>query len=186
MTTDKSSHTNQEKTVKCPACEDEVLARGLHLHVLRSSDDEHGEQGTVPDELDLDNPERVGKESVTMDYPTEREGEEVARLCPYCRQTFTGKHGVMIHLGQMAGRKNHPTAPTEKHDPTDFPVVSVDDDGNVLEVVEEGTQMPSTERRQEAEKPRKPDKPEIREYINSLRENGQYKEAEKAEQMLLN
>ena len=187
MTSKKShqSHTNSEKTVKCPVCDDELLARGLHLHVLRSSDNRHGKQGKVPNDVDLDNPEIVGEESVTMDYPTTRDVEDVARLCPYCRQTFSGKSGLMIHLGQMAGRKNHPSNPKDRHNAEDFPVVSIDNDANVLEVVEEGTQMPSTERRQRSSDDGKNRKIEVLKYINELRKQGKTEEANKAEEMLL-
>jgi len=89
----------------------------------------------------------------------------------------------MIHLGQMEGRKNHPENPKDKHDPDDFAIVHVDDDENVVEVVEENTSMPSTERRQEREESLDPD--EIRAYIEGLREKGLEEEAEKAEAMLL-
>lgn len=184
-TKESNSHTNNEKTVRCPACDDELLARGLHLHVLRSSDKKHGVQGEIPDDVDLDNAESAGEESVTMDYPTTRDVEQVARLCPYCRQTFSGKSGLMIHLGQMAGRKNHPSNPKDKHNAEDFRIVSVDEDGNVLEVIEEGTQMPSTERRQQSSDDGDSSKVDILKYINELRKQGKTEEANKAEEMLL-
>jgi hypothetical protein len=42
---------------------------------------------------------------------------------------------VLIHLGQVAGRKNHPASASEVHEPDDFPVVELDDDENVVGVV---------------------------------------------------
>lgn len=190
MTPDRSGktkkHTNQEKTVKCPAenCNQEILSRGLHLHVRRSSGNGHGNQGEIPEDLDLDEAKEVGSREVEMEYPEERESEQVARLCPYCERPFRGKHGVMIHLGQVAGRKNHPKDATDQHEPDDFAIVHVDDNENVVEVVEEPETMPSTERRQEAEDD-SPNPDDIREYIEGLREQGLDEEAKKAEQMLL-
>jgi hypothetical protein len=184
----RKKHKNDEKTVRCPVegCEKEVLSRGLHLHVSRSSSDNHGEQGEIPDGVDLDKAKEVGTQEVEMNYPEERESEQVARLCPYCERPYRGKHGVMIHLGQVAGRKNHPKDATEQHEPDDFAIVHVDKNENVVEVVEESTSMPSTERRQEAESNGDSlDPDEVREYIEGLREQGLEEQAERAEQMLL-
>ncbi len=48
-TADTTNHSNDERTVLCPAkypdgriCGEEKLARGLYLHVLRKSDEAHG------------------------------------------------------------------------------------------------------------------------------------------------
>ena len=184
----RKKHKNKEKTVKCPVegCEKEVLSRGLHLHVSRSSGDGHGEQGEVPDNVDLDKAEKVGSREVEMEYPEERDSEQVARLCPYCERPYRGKHGVMIHLGQVAGRKNHPEDAPKQHEPDDFAIVHVDDNENVVEVVEEATSMPSTERRQETETVGDNlDPSQVEEYIEGLREQGLDEEADRAEAMLL-
>ena len=127
-----------ERTVRCPVegCDDEVLARGINLHVMRSSGDGHGPKGDVPDHLSFEDLETIGKQDVEMDYPETRDNEKHARLCPYCSQVFLGIQGLTIHLGQTAGRKNHPENPKEKHDPSDFPQVRVDDKGNVLETIQ--------------------------------------------------
>lgn len=182
----KKKHQNQEKTVRCPVdgCGKEVLSRGLHLHVSRSSSGGHGEQGMIPEGVNLDNAEEVGSREVEMEYPENRDSEKVARLCPYCERPFRGKHGVMIHLGQTKGRKNHPEDAPEQHEPDDFAVVEVDDRENVVEVVEEPTSLPSTERRQEKEESLDPD--DVRQHIQELREQGLDEQAEKAEKMLLN
>ena len=126
---------NDERTVRCPVegCNAEKLARGIHLHVRQSSGDGHGPQGETPDHINLDDLETVGEQRVKMDYPEERETDTTARLCPYCSQTFAGAQGLMIHLGQMAGRENHPSDPKDLHKPSDFPRVEVDADGNVLQ-----------------------------------------------------
>lgn len=186
----RQKHKNDEKTVKCPVegCEEETLSRGLHLHVLRSSGNGHGPQNDMPENLDLDKAEVVGTREVEMNYPEERESEQVARLCPYCERPFRGKHGVMIHLGQTAGRKNHPENPKDLHEPDDFSIVHVDEDDNVVEMVDEDTTMPSTEQRREAEADQdvgslEPDK--VRAYIEDLREQGLDEEADRAEKMLL-
>lgn len=127
-----------ERVVRCPVegCEAEKLARGMHLHILRSSDAAHGDQGGYPEGVDLDNLEEVGRESVDVDYPESRASESVSRSCPYCRQHFSGKNGVLIHLGQMSGRKEHPEGASELHEPEDFAVVRLDEDENVVGVVE--------------------------------------------------
>jgi hypothetical protein len=127
------NHSNDERTVRCPVegCGKEVLARGLHLHVLKSDGGGHGARNEVPDDLDLDAAKDVGEEEVVMDYPEERETEDAARFCPYCNQTFEGLNGLMIHLGQKAGRDNHPVNPKDRHEPGDFPPVEVDANGNI-------------------------------------------------------
>lgn len=182
------SHKNDETTVKCPAadCDEEVLARGLHLHVRQSVGDGHGTQGEVPSGLNLENAEKVGSREVEMDYPEEREAEEVARLCPYCERPFRGKNGVMIHLGQVKGRKNHPEDAPERHEPDDFPIVTVDENENVIEIMDEGTTMPSTDQRREREAEGESlDEEAIKEHIQDLRDQGLDNEADRAEKMLL-
>jgi len=123
--------------VKCPVedCDAEVLARGINLHVRQSSGGGHGPQGEAPDQLTFDDLKTVGSDTVEMDYPEERDHEQVARFCPYCSEVFTGKQGVRIHLGQVEGRKNHPRNANERHAPEDFPQVAVDDEGNVVGVL---------------------------------------------------
>jgi len=153
---------------------------------MRSSGNGHGPQNELPESIDLDKAETVGSREVEMDYPEERDSEQVARLCPYCERPFRGKHGVMIHLGQVAGRKNHPKNAPKRHEPDDFAIVHVDENENVVEVVEEATSMPSTERRKEAEDEGESlDPDEVRTYIEGLREQGLEDQAEQAEKMLL-
>lgn len=137
MCKDKKPHRNSEMVVKCPVegCDAEKLARGMHLHVLRSVGVGHGEQGEIPEGLSFEDLKPVGVQEVEVNYPTEREVEKVARLCPYCGKPFTGKHGVMIHLGQIAGRKNHPPNASKLHEPEDFAVVELDENENVVGVV---------------------------------------------------
>lgn len=136
-----TDHKNDERTVRCPVegCDATPLARGINLHIMRSSGDGHGPQGEVPDSLSLENLETVGEREVEMDYPDERDNEKHARLCPYCSQTFAGVQGLMIHLGQTAGRKNHPANPKDRHEPLDFPRVEVDADGNIQQVADSRT-----------------------------------------------
>ncbi|WP_275879491.1 hypothetical protein [Haloferax volcanii] len=114
----------------------------MHLHVLRSVGDGHGPQGEIPEHLNFENLEEVGTREVEVNYPEERKTESVARLCPYCGKPFKGKHGVLIHLGQIEGRKNHPANASEVHEPDDFPVVELDEAENVVAVVE--GRMPSS------------------------------------------
>ena len=183
----KKKHRNKEKTVKCPVegCEKEVLSRGLHLHVMRSSSGNHGTQGEIPKNINLEDAEVVGEREVEMEYPEERESEKVARLCPYCERPFRGKHGVMIHLGQVAGRKNHPEDAAKKHEADDFAIVHVDENENVVEVVEEATEMPSTKRRRESDDGSEVNEETIKAHIEDLREQGLDEQADRAEKMLL-
>jgi hypothetical protein len=74
-----------------------------------------------------------------MDYPEERDTEQVARLCPYCSTPYNGTNGVLIHLGQVAGRENHPEDGAEKHAEEDFPRVEVDERGNITTVLDDTT-----------------------------------------------
>ncbi|WP_180271768.1 hypothetical protein [Halorubrum persicum] len=136
--TDRETHENEERTVICPVegCDAEKLARGMHLHVLHSEGDGHGPKGVLPDDVSLEEMVTAGTETVEMEYPTERDTEQEARLCPYCGEAFTGKQGVLIHLGQVAGRKNHPDDAAERHEPRDFPRVGVDEDENVVRLIE--------------------------------------------------
>jgi hypothetical protein len=125
-----------EKVVRCPVdgCDAEHPTRGLHLHLMRSVGEGHGPQGEYPD-IDVEDLEEVGRKTVDVDYPDERDSESVARLCPYCEKPFKGKNGVLIHLGLVEGRKNHPKGASAVHEPTDFPVVELDDDENIISVV---------------------------------------------------
>jgi len=173
-------HVNEERTVRCPYCGDEVLARGLYLHVLRSSGNGHGESNDVPDSFDPDKAETVGTKRVQMNYPEHRTTEKVARMCPYCERPFTGRHGVLIHLGQMKGKAGHPADPAEDFDPADFPVVPLDEFGNIDEVVGGDVQLPATQRRlDEAELEER-----VRAYIADLRKRGDDEAADEAEALL--
>lgn len=185
----KKSHTNDEETVRCPVegCDKEVLRRALHLHVNRKVGDGHGKQGVIPEGVNLDEAETVGTEEVTMEYPSERDTESVNRLCPYCERPFNGKQAVMIHLGSMAGRKDHPENATEHHNMDDFAIVRVDNNQNIIEVVEPGVELPTSKRRRKesGEGIRNIPDEEIKEHIEDLRNKGLEEEAQRAETMLL-
>jgi len=180
-----AKHKNEERTVECPGegCDEEPLARGLYLHVMRSSGNGHGSKNEVPEYINLEEAKTAGTREVEMEYPEERDSESVARLCPYCKRPFRGKQGVMIHLGQMAGRKDHPKKPREKHDAEDFSIVQVDEDENIVEVIKESTVMSSTERPRESNEPI--DEETVRKHIEDLREQGLEEEAERAKKRLL-
>lgn len=179
----KKKHSNEERTVKCPIkeCDYEGLSRSLHLHVRQSSGDGHGPHGDIPEYISLDNLETVGTQRVEMDYPESREVEQVKRQCPFCGMVFDGKHGVMIHIGQTAGKKNHPEDAPDQVEAEDLPVVELDENQNIINTVEGDAKMPSTKRRQEQESEEK----RINQYIERLREEGKKEEADIAEQELL-
>lgn len=161
-----NTHLNDERTVHCPieGCEATPLARGVHLHVMRSSGNGHGPQGEVPDHVSFDALETAGAREVSMDYPETRETEKVMRLCPECHQPFHGKHGVQIHLGLVAGKHDHPDGVRDHYEPDDFPIAHVDRHGNVKEIVEGEVTLPTTEQRKDAD--------ERLELIEKLHERG--------------
>jgi hypothetical protein len=147
------------------------------LHVRQSKGNGHGPQGEIPKNVDLDDLETVGEREVSVDYPESREKEQTGRVCPYCGGVFRGKQGVMIHLGQLAGRGDHPENPGENHDPENFVSVDVDENGEIVGT--SGTSNPSTT-------PEEPDfQMRILEYILDLHKRGNEAEAERAEEMLL-
>lgn len=178
-----NKHSNEERTVQCPVdgCDYEGLARSLHLHVRQSSGDGHGPHGDIPERINLDDAKTVGTQRVEMNYPESRDVENVARQCPFCGMVFNGKHGVMIHLGQTAGKKNHPEDAPEQIDDDDLPIVELDEDKNIINTIEGDSIMPSTKRRQEKEA----EENRIKQYINRLREEGKDEEADIAETELL-
>jgi hypothetical protein len=143
-----TNHRNDERTVRCPVegCDATPLARGINLHVRRSSGNGHGSQGEIPEGVDFENLESVGTESVEMDYPEERDSEQTARLCPYCERPFNGRNGVLIHLGQVAGRKDHPENAAAELADTEFPAVLVDEHGNITREERNQTDTPRGKR----------------------------------------
>jgi len=188
MSDNSNNHKNDEKAVNCPVegCKKEVLARGLHLHVRQSGGGNHGESGEVPENVDLEDAKEAGTQEVEMEYPESRDSEKVARLCPYCERPFRGKHGVMIHLGQIKGRKDHPENGPELHEPEDFDIVEVDDKGNVESVIEKGEAESLSTTEQRIENGGSDESTErIMKHIEELREKGLEEEAERAKEMLL-
>ena len=183
MTGRTKPHRNDERVVKCPVagCDAEVLARGINLHILRSKGNGHGPQGEVPAGISLDHLETVGAREVELNYPEKRKVESVARLCPYCGKPFKGKHGVLIHLGQIKGRKNHPHNASNIHQSEDFPVVKLDENDNVIAVVEGDS--PSSSGVDPHEKSVKAER--VYRYIADLLAEGKRDEAAAARERLL-
>lgn len=180
---DSTRNVNRERTVECPICGEEKLARGIYLHVNRSVGNGHGEQGEVPEGVDLDNLETAGERNVSMNYPESRKTEQVGRQCPYCEGVFRGKHGVMIHLGRIAGKESHPENAKEEIDPEDLPIVQVDEQGDVVEVVEEGGLLPSSRHRREGEKAASFEE-RVRALIKEFRQEGNDEVASRIEETL--
>lgn len=178
-----TNHTNDERTVRCPVegCDATPLARGINLHLRRSSGGGHGPQNELPEEIDLDNLTTVGEREVEMDYPEKRDTEDVARLCPYCSQPFSGQNGVLIHLGQVAGRKNHPEDGGEFHSEDDFPEVEVDERGNVVSVVGETNTPEHTETAKAGSVPNQ----RVYQFIADLLADGEVQTAHRVRKRLL-
>jgi len=179
--------TNDERTVHCPVegCSATPLARGAHLHIMRSDGDGHGEKGEIPDDIDLENLETAGTREVQMDYPERREIEKVARVCPYCEQPYHGKQGVLIHLGKVRGTKEHPESYPDDLNPDSFTMVHVDEHGNIEEVVEEGEFIPSTKQQRSESKDGGQLPERVTQYIETLEEEGKEEEAKRARRDLL-
>jgi len=112
---------------------------------------------------------------------SERDNETVARLCPYCAEVFAGKEGVRIHLGQVDGRKNHPRNANARHEPEDFPRVSVDEEHNVVAVLND----PLAEEGEELSSNQCVPVTRVYRYVASLLADDSYKQAEQARRYFL-
>ena len=134
---------NLEEKVKCPiqGCGKEVSARGLNMHVFHTNDPEgkgYYPKGETPPDFDPSgNIEVVGQEEVEMDYPDEINLDDKEYLDTYTGKAYQGKRGLMIHLGQMAGKHNIPENVQERHDAEEFPLVETDEEGNITTVIRE-------------------------------------------------
>lgn len=181
----ESKSQNKETVVKCPidGCDHEGLSRGMHLHIRQSSGGGHGEHGDVPEHLDLSDLKVVGEEKVEMNYPEHRDVENVARLCPFCHRPFNGYQGVMIHLGQISGKEDHPKDAKDNVEKDDLPIASVDENRNVVEIIEGGDSniMPSTESRRTGSISHA----DVQEFLSWLEDNDSKESAEKGREMLL-
>lgn len=135
-------NTNEEDVAKCPVdgCFAEPPKRGLFMHIFQSDDspgEKHGERFSVPDDIDVSEIKVSGTERIEMEYPDRQDIEEARYLDTYTGKAYQGKRGLMVHLGQTAGRNNIPEDVTDRHDGGDFPIVEIDEDGNVTEVIKE-------------------------------------------------
>lgn len=107
-----------ERRVLCPlnGCDQEVLARGINLHIRQSSDEIHGQQGKVPEGVGLDELETKGEEPVQVNYPQNRKEDTEHILCPFCYEIFKGNRGIKTHLSQTSGKGQHPDNAVEEYD----------------------------------------------------------------------
>lgn len=113
------------------------------MHIWQTDDPEgegHGPVGEVSDSLDLQDVEVVGTADVQMDYPNTQDIGDAEYFDTYTGHAYKGKRGLMVHLGQVAGEHNIPANVTDRFDADDFPIVETDDDGNILNVVEWGSE----------------------------------------------
>lgn len=132
--------TNEEDTAECPVCAKEVPKRGLFMHIFQSDDPDgkdHYPRFEVPPNIDIEDVKVTGKTEVGMQYPDKQNLEEVYYLDTYTGKAYEGKRGLMVHLGQQAGKNNIPDDVTDRHDADDFPIVDIDKDGNVTEIIKE-------------------------------------------------
>lgn len=103
-------HTNEERMVKCPYCDDSVFSRGLYLHVYKNGDEQHGGPDAVPDDFEerKQDLEEVGTRSITMVVPTHKEYDHELVMCKWCGDTFKGTQGLGTHLGKIGSDGLHP------------------------------------------------------------------------------
>jgi len=132
--------TNKEEQVSCPVegCNEEPMKRGLYMHIYQTNDPKskgHYPRGELPPDIDEEKIKVTGKSDVELDYPETQDLETVHYLDTYTGKAYEGKRGLMIHLGQKAGQDNIPEDVTKRHRPEDFPIVEIDDDGNITEVI---------------------------------------------------
>jgi hypothetical protein len=146
-----SNRTIDEDMVECPVkgCNETVVQRGLYMHIFQTDDppgEGHYPRFEEPPYLDMEDVKITGEtQEVPYDFPETVDLEEdTYYLDTYTGKAYQGKRGLMIHLGQMAGRENIPDNVTDRHDAEDFPIVDIDDDGNITEVYreEKGTVPP--------------------------------------------
>lgn len=135
-----ANRDSKEDTVECPidGCDTETLARGLFMHIFQTDDPEgegHFPRGEVPSHINEEEIKVTGEEDVDVDYPDTQNLEKANYLDTYTGKAYQGKRGLMVHLGQMSGKDNIPEDVTERHEANDFPIVEVDDDGNITEVL---------------------------------------------------
>jgi hypothetical protein len=189
------SNRNKENQVKCPVegCDAEPMKRGLYLHIFQTDDPEgegHGPRHTFPDWIDLDEITVTREKDVTINYPdTQNLDTDTKYLDTYTGKVYNGKRGLMIHFGQIAGKNNIPENITEIHSPDDFPIVEVDDNGNITKVIKEPKNnvppiepyLPWTHNEMDGYIP----KHRVRAFVEDLREDGWEEIAMEVEHELL-
>jgi hypothetical protein len=108
------------------------------MHIFQTDDpagEAHYPRGEVPPHLDEEEIKVTGKQEVDVDYPTDVDLSKEMYLDTYTGKAYKGRRGLMVHLGQRAGKDNIPADVTDKHEADDFPIVEVDDAGNITEVL---------------------------------------------------
>ena len=126
------AHKNLEAVRKCPFCGDEVLSRGLFVHVFNSSDEAHGDRGETPDNFSVDDAEIVGHREVTMNNPTKYNVDHHRYVCDYCGDTFKGALGLQVHLERKAGKNTVHPEEAEERDVESFEKFPATEDGKII------------------------------------------------------
>ena len=108
------------------------------MHIYQTDGKGHGTREVVPDTIDIEDITIDGSSSDATDFSDKQAIENARRLDTYTGRTFDGVRGIMIHLGQKAGENNIPEDVTDIHDGQDFPIVKVDDFGNIVELIQPG------------------------------------------------
>lgn len=129
-----SSRSNLKK--KCPYCGKVVNTRGLNVHVMNSSNEEHGPFRETPDGFDPNDVEAFvedakndgSKENVTT--PRRETMENRIFLCNYCNELCEGLNGLEVHLRDSQGDVLHPEDASVEDN--EFTIIPADDNYNPI------------------------------------------------------
>lgn len=105
----------QKAQIQCPYCEEGKEPRGLYAHVMNSSDEIHGEHGTVPEDFE---------EKRKNLYDQKGEQNELY-FCHHCASYLEGYKEFSQHLSKKANDSNHPADATPQDG--DFTIIPADE-----------------------------------------------------------
>ncbi len=116
----------------CPLCGKTVHAKGLHTHVMQSSDEIHGKFREVPEGFDSSSVKTVNKKSTVDFKQSKSSGTSRKRLylCNWCNEILKGERGYKIHVSKCSGDVLHPDDASIEDQ--QYSTIACDDDYNPL------------------------------------------------------